>query len=48
MPKPSLAAALAGIMLATLAMPAAAQQRPDQKAFFMLYRELVETNTVLN
>ena len=31
-----------------LAQPALAQDRPDQKAFFALYKELVETNTVVN
>ncbi|UVO50773.1 M20/M25/M40 family metallo-hydrolase [Sphingomonas sp. SUN019] len=37
-------AAVLGIMPLT----AAAQARPDQKAFLDLYRELVETNTVVN
>lgn len=32
----------------TLAGPAAAQQRPDQRAFFDLYKEMVETNTTLS
>ena len=42
------------IILAALAAaglfvhPAAAQDRPDQKPFFALYKELVETNTVVN
>ncbi len=31
-----------------IAQPATAQDRPDQKAFFELYKELVETNTVVN
>ncbi|HVF94910.1 MAG TPA: M20/M25/M40 family metallo-hydrolase [Sphingomonas sp.] len=31
-----------------VAAPAAAQSRPDQKAFFGLYKELVETNTTLS
>jgi len=39
---PSLAAAI------LLASPAPAQDRPDQKAFFGLYKELVETNTSLS
>ncbi|MDR6789102.1 acetylornithine deacetylase/succinyl-diaminopimelate desuccinylase-like protein [Sphingomonas sp. BE138] len=34
-------------LLATTA-PAIAQSRPDQKAFFDLYKEMVETNTVVN
>jgi acetylornithine deacetylase/succinyl-diaminopimelate desuccinylase-like protein len=33
---------------ALLASPATAQSRPDQKAFFGLYKELVETNTTLS
>ncbi|THD36068.1 MAG: M20/M25/M40 family metallo-hydrolase [Sphingomonas sp.] len=37
------AAALVGQSL-----PAAAQTRPDQQAFFALYKELVETNTVVD
>ncbi|KTT75284.1 M20/M25/M40 family metallo-hydrolase [Sphingomonas endophytica] len=42
-------AALAAAMMTTLgASPAAAQARPDQKAFFDLYKEMVETNTVVN
>lgn len=42
-------AALAAAMMITLgASPAAAQARPDQKAFFDLYKEMVETNTVVN
>ncbi|MHA6722150.1 M20/M25/M40 family metallo-hydrolase [Sphingomonas sp. RS2018] len=40
-----LGAALAA-MVATI--PAAAQDRPDQKPFLDLYREMVETNTVVN
>ena len=36
----------AGAML--LAAPVAAQSRPDQRAFFGLYKELVETNTTLS
>ncbi|SFJ80098.1 Acetylornithine deacetylase/Succinyl-diaminopimelate desuccinylase [Sphingomonas sp. NFR04] len=31
-----------------IAAPAAAQTRPDQAKFFELYKELVETNTVVN
>ena len=31
-----------------LAAPAAAQARPDERAFFGLYKELVETNTTLS
>ena len=42
---PILAAALAAGTL--LPVAAAAQSRPDQKPFFALYRELVETNTVV-
>ncbi len=38
-------AAGVAMMLATTAQ---AQTRPDQKAFFTLYKELVETNTVVN
>jgi acetylornithine deacetylase/succinyl-diaminopimelate desuccinylase-like protein len=40
-----------GWMLAAAALaavPATAQQRPDQRAFFGLYKELVETNTTLS
>ncbi|MEP9358525.1 M20/M25/M40 family metallo-hydrolase [Sphingomonas sp. KR3-1] len=41
--------ALAGFGLAASALPAAAQDlRPDQAKFFELYKELVETNTVVN
>jgi acetylornithine deacetylase/succinyl-diaminopimelate desuccinylase-like protein len=36
------------LVLAVFALPAAAQTRPDQKAFFGLYKELVETNTTLS
>ena len=38
------------LAIATAATPtiAAAQDRPDQKAFLSLYKELVETNTVVN
>ena len=38
------------LAIATAAAPtiAAAQDRPDQKAFLSLYKELVETNTVVN
>ena len=39
--------ATAGLMALALAAPAAAQDRPDQRAFFDLYKELVETNTVV-
>ncbi|KQU52884.1 peptidase M20 [Sphingomonas sp. Leaf339] len=38
--------ALAGAVMA--ATPAMAQDRPDQKAFFDLYKQLVETNTTLS
>ena len=42
-------AILGGLAAAILlAQPAAAQDRPDQKAFFGLYKELVETNTVVD
>lgn len=37
--------ALAGLSLASAS---AAQTRPDEKTFFALYKELVETNTVVN
>ena len=40
-----------GLGLASLALgvaPASAQSRPDQQAFFGLYKELVETNTTLS
>lgn len=37
--------AMAGL---SLTPAAAAQTRPDEKAFFDLYKELVETNTVVN
>ena len=43
----SLLAATTGLALA-IAVPAAAQTRPDQAKFFELYKELVETNTVVN
>ncbi|MES2339983.1 MAG: M20/M25/M40 family metallo-hydrolase [Pseudomonadota bacterium] len=42
----SILAALAATTLSIL--PAAAQNRPDEKPFFDLYKELVETNTVVN
>ncbi|MGL1409591.1 hypothetical protein ACSTIX_24015, partial [Vibrio parahaemolyticus] len=35
-------------MALTLPFVAAAQDRPDQKAYFGLYKELVETNTTLS
>lgn len=41
---------LLGVLAAAVALlpvAAAAQDRPDQKAFFGLYKELVETNTVV-
>ena len=39
----------AGLLAASLSVqPAAAQTRADQKPFFDLYKELVETNTVVN
>ena len=41
----AIAAAAAGTALTPLS--AVAQDRPDQKAFFGLYKELVETNTVV-
>jgi acetylornithine deacetylase/succinyl-diaminopimelate desuccinylase-like protein len=37
-----------GAVLAALPGAAAAQARPDQQAFFGLYKELVETNTTLS
>ena len=39
-----------GVALAAIAVPAIAQaqSRPDQQAFFGLYKELVETNTTLS
>ncbi len=39
-----------GVALAAIAVPAVAQaqSRPDQQAFFGLYKELVETNTTLS
>ncbi|GAA4215879.1 M20/M25/M40 family metallo-hydrolase [Sphingomonas endophytica] len=40
--------AIAAGLVAMLATNAQAQTRPDQKAFFTLYKELVETNTVVN
>ncbi|WP_294196471.1 M20/M25/M40 family metallo-hydrolase [uncultured Sphingomonas sp.] len=40
--------AIAAGVAALLAATAHAQTRPDQKAFFDLYREMVETNTVVN
>ena len=39
--------AVFGIVAALAALPAAAQDRPDEKAFLALYKELVETNTVV-
>jgi len=39
---------LAAALLAAGTVPAAAQNRADQKAFFGLYKELVETNTTLS
>ena len=41
----AMATALAGL---SLAQSATAQNRPDEKAFFDLYKELVETNTVVD
>lgn len=35
-------------LTALIAQPAIAQDRPDQKAFFALYKELVETDTTLS
>lgn len=43
-----LAWALAGAMAMAAAPAATAQARPDQQAFFTLYKELVETNTTLS
>ena len=40
--------AIAAGVAALLATTAHAQTRPDQKAFFDLYKEMVETNTVVN
>ena len=40
-------AIVAGLMAVLIAGPATAQARPDQQAFFGLYKELVETNTVI-
>jgi acetylornithine deacetylase/succinyl-diaminopimelate desuccinylase-like protein len=43
------AALIAGLVAGTMTGGgAAAQSRPDEKAFFDLYREMVETNTVVN
>ena len=39
--------AVFGIAAALASLPAAAQDRPDEKAFLALYKELVETNTVV-
>lgn len=41
-----IAAGLAGLALVPTTI--SAQQRPDEKAFFELYKELVETNTVVD
>lgn len=38
----------ATLVAQTLALPVAAQSRADQKQFFDLYKELVETNTVVD
>ncbi len=43
-----LATGLLATALALIPQVAAAQARPDQKAFFSLYKELVETNTTLS
>ncbi|MEH3102922.1 MAG: M20/M25/M40 family metallo-hydrolase [Sphingomonas phyllosphaerae] len=40
--------AIAAGVVTMLATGATAQTRPDQKAFFNLYKEMVETNTVVN
>ncbi|WP_028967389.1 M20/M25/M40 family metallo-hydrolase [Sphingomonas phyllosphaerae] len=40
--------AVAAGIVTMLATGATAQTRPDQKAFFDLYKEMVETNTVVN
>ena len=40
--------AVAAGVAAMLVTGAAAQTRPDQQAFFALYKEMVETNTVVN
>ena len=39
---------IAAALASAIAMPATAQTRPDQPAFLDLYRELIETNTVVN
>ncbi|MFK3889572.1 M20/M25/M40 family metallo-hydrolase [Sphingomonas sp. NPDC079357] len=41
-------AAIAAGVMTMLATGVTAQTRPDQKAFFSLYKEMVETNTVVN
>ena len=44
-----LAAAIVAVPAAIMALPAAAQPlKPDQQAFFDLYKQLVETNTTLS
>ena len=40
--------ALSAILLALIPSLAAAQHRPDQRAFFPLFKELVETDTTLS
>src|SRR4051812_19190421 len=39
------AATFGTLLLASTALPAVAQERPDQQAFRAIYKELVETNT---
>ncbi|PZQ61950.1 MAG: peptidase M20 [Sphingomonas taxi] len=46
MRKTAIVTAVMGMTLAASAAPA--QNRPDQRAFFDLYKEMVETNTVVN
>ena len=43
-----LAAGVAAIAMTAMPMAAGAQARPDQKQFFDLYKQLVETNTVVD
>ncbi|WP_234419264.1 M20/M25/M40 family metallo-hydrolase [Sphingomonas sp. EC-HK361] len=48
MPKVRTTCVSLGVLALAGALPAAAQTRPDQKSFFGLYKELVETNTVVD
>ena len=41
----TLAATFGTLLMASVALPAVAQDRPDQQAFRAIYKELVETNT---